>query len=101
MTGRLAAPLHQQENRSGYSKRRYDGAGETMDTRKLIAAIDAEISRLQQVKLLLSARTGHIKSSATAGTALPTKRRKLSAAARAKIAAAQRERWARFRKSAK
>jgi endonuclease/exonuclease/phosphatase (EEP) superfamily protein YafD len=74
-----------------------------MDTRKLIAAIDAEISRLQQVKLLLSgnARTSHSKLPVAAGAAKPTKRRKLSAAARAKIAAAQRERWAKFRKSAK
>jgi hypothetical protein len=74
--------------------------GKTMDTQKLITAIDAEISRLQQVKLLLSgtARTRHINLPA-AGK--PTKRRKLSAAARAKIAAAQRARWAKFRKSAK
>jgi len=74
-----------------------------MDTGKLITAIDAEISRLQQVKLLLSgtARTRHIKLPAAANAAKPTKRRRLSAAARAKIAAAQRARWARFRKSAK
>ncbi|HEY5253761.1 MAG TPA: hypothetical protein VIJ53_03850 [Acidobacteriaceae bacterium] len=74
-----------------------------MDTRSLIAAIDAEISRLQQVKSLLSgtARKQNIKLPAVAKAAKPTKRRKLSAAARAKIAAAQRARWAKFRKSAK
>jgi hypothetical protein len=74
-----------------------------MDTRKLIAAIDAEISRLQQVKSLLSgtARTQSIKLPVAAKTSQPTKRRTLSAAARAKIAAAQRARWAKFRKSAK
>ena len=74
-----------------------------MDTRKLIAAIDAEISRLQQVKSLLSgtARTQTIKLPATAKSAKPTRRRKLSAAARAKIAAAQRARSAKFRKAAK
>ncbi|HTU51086.1 MAG TPA: hypothetical protein VMF56_10855 [Acidobacteriaceae bacterium] len=74
-----------------------------MNTRSLIAAIDAEISRLQQVKSLLSgtARTQNGKQSAAAKTSKPTKRRKLSAAARAKIAAAQRARWAKFRKSAK
>ena len=74
-----------------------------MDTRKLIVAIDAEISRLQQVKSLLSgtARTQHIKIPAIAKAPKPTNRRRLSAAARAKIAAAQRARWAKFRKSAK
>ncbi|MGC1872692.1 MAG: hypothetical protein WA700_17160 [Acidobacteriaceae bacterium] len=74
-----------------------------MNTRSLIAAIDAEISRLQQVKSLLSgtARTQNGKPAAAAKTSKPTKRRKLSAAARAKIAAAQRARWAKFRKSAK
>jgi hypothetical protein len=77
--------------------------GETMDTRSLIAAIDAEISRLQQVKSLLSgtARTQTFKLPAVAKASKPTKRRKLSAAARAKIAAAQRARWAKFRKAAK
>lgn len=74
-----------------------------MDTRKLIAAIDAEISRLQQVKSLLSgtARIQSIKLPVAAKTAQPAKRRTLSAAARAKIAAAQRARWAKFRKFAK
>jgi len=74
-----------------------------MDTRSLIAAIDAEISRLQQVKSLLSgtARTQNIKVPAAASASKPTIRRKMSAAARAKIAAAQRARWAKFRKSAK
>jgi hypothetical protein len=77
--------------------------GEIMDTRYLIAAIDAEISRLQQVKSLLSgtARTQNIKIPSAAKASKPTKRRKLSAAARAKIAAAQRARWAKYRKSAK
>jgi len=74
-----------------------------MDTRSLIAAIDAEISRLQQVKSLLSGttRTPNTKPHLAATASKPTKRRKMSAAARAKIAAAQRARWAKFRKSAK
>jgi hypothetical protein len=74
-----------------------------MDTRSILAAIDTEISRLQQVKALLSgdARTQAIKLPAAVKTSKPTKRLKLSAAARAKIAAAQRERWAKFRKAAK
>ncbi len=74
-----------------------------MDTRSLIAAIDAEISRLQQVKSLLSgaARRQAVTLPAAVNAVKPTKRRRLSAAARAKIAAAQRARWAKFRKSAK
>jgi hypothetical protein len=72
-----------------------------MDTRKLVAAIDAEISRLQQVKSLLSGTVRNLKLPATAKSPKPIRRRKLSAAARAKIAAAQRARWAKFRKSAK
>jgi hypothetical protein len=77
--------------------------GEIMDTQSVIAAIDAEISRLQQVKSLLSgaARTQNIKLPVAVKTSKPTKRRRLSASARAKISAAQRARWAKFRKSAK
>ncbi len=74
-----------------------------MDTRSLVTAIDAEISRLQQVKSLLSGRVhaqvGRLPASGKAPKT--TKRRKMSAAARAKIAAAQRARWAKFRKTAK
>jgi hypothetical protein len=74
-----------------------------MDTRSFIVAIDAEISRLQQVKALLSgtARPQTSRLETTRKDTKPTKRRKLSVAARAKIAAAQRARWAKFRKSAK
>ncbi|MFZ1943273.1 MAG: hypothetical protein WCD77_08550 [Acidobacteriaceae bacterium] len=72
-----------------------------MDTRKMVAAIDAEISRLQQVKSLLSGTVRNLKLPATAKSSKPIQRRKLSASARAKIAAAQRARWAKYRKSAK
>jgi hypothetical protein len=76
-----------------------------MDTRSFIAAIDAEISRLQQVKKLLSGtgavQTPMTKLQSAAKASKPTKRRKLSVEARAKIAAAQRARWAKFRKSGK
>ncbi len=74
-----------------------------MDTRSLIAAIDAEISRLQQVKALLSgpARTQHTNPHPAATALKSTKRHRMSATARNKIAAAQRARWAKFRKSAK
>jgi hypothetical protein len=76
-----------------------------MDTRSFIAAIDAEISRLQQVKTLLSGsgavQTPNTKLQSAAKASKPTKRRKLSVESRAKIAAAQRARWAKVRKSGK
>lgn len=64
----------------------------TIDT--ILASIDAEIARLQQVRALLS-------SDGTRKAAAPVrKRRKLSAAARKKIADAQRKRWAAQKKAA-
>jgi hypothetical protein len=63
-----------------------------MDTNSILATIDAEISRLQQARALL---TG-----IATGTTKPTtrKRRKLSAAARKRIGDAQRARWAKAKK---
>jgi hypothetical protein len=56
----------------------------------ILAAIDAEISRLQQVRDLLS-----MGGSVSSGSGKKkTTKRKLSAAARAKISAAQKKRWA-------
>jgi hypothetical protein len=58
----------------------------------LITAIDAEISRLQQVRGLL----------AGADSTGPRKRKRtLSAEARARISAAQKKRWAQKKKAAK
>lgn len=77
-----------------------------MDTRAFIEAIDAEISRLQRVKTLLTgtSATGKHNAKRPAGPTAPgkpIKRRTMSAEARAKIAAAQRARWAKVRKSGK
>jgi hypothetical protein len=58
-----------------------------MTTIDIIRALDAEIARLQQVRPLLAG-----------GSAAP-KKRILSAAARAKIAAAQKKRWAKAKNS--
>jgi len=59
-----------------------------MDTAQLISEIDAEISRLRQARALLAG--GH-----TINRAKPRGgKRTLSAEARARIAAAQRKRWA-------
>jgi hypothetical protein len=66
-----------------------------MQINEIIAALDSEIVRLQQVKVLLSGFT-------TSGNATSApKKRHLSAEARAKIAAAQKKRWAKVKKASK
>lgn len=69
-----------------------------MSTDSILAQIDAEISRLKQVRDLL-ANTGKVAASSPAPKVkkAPTKARKqrvLSAEARKRIADAQRRRWA-------
>lgn len=64
---------------------------EVMTTNKILAALDAEINRLQQVrKLLASAGTQTSETKPVAKKRRP----KLSAAARKRIGDAQRARWA-------
>jgi hypothetical protein len=62
--------------------------------------IKAEIGKLQQVLALLGAETGHGLVAKT-GTAGAKPRRKMSAAGRKRIAAAQRARWAKVRAAKK
>ena len=62
-----------------------------MTREELAAAVDEEISRLEKVRALLLS-TGGSKISTSFGK--PRKKRVLSADARARIAAAQRRRWA-------
>jgi hypothetical protein len=69
-----------------------------MDTFQILMAIDAELAKLEQVRVLL---TGHAvpstrkpPTSVKAVASRPVKRRKLGAEARERIAAAQRARWA-------
>jgi hypothetical protein len=88
-----------------------------MDTRDILLAIDVEIAKLQQAKAILSEgstakrrpgrpakalSTGY--NSVGAKTAelaqRPKKRRTMSAAGRARIAAAQKARWAKSKKTA-
>lgn len=71
-----------------------------MELKAIIAELDAEITRLQQVKSLLSGQSSNDGHGAARGSRAGGKR-VLSAAARAKIAAAQRRRWAKQRKTAK
>jgi hypothetical protein len=66
----------------------------------ILKELDAEIARLQEVKRLLSSAgvvSGHKRTTA----AKKRSRRKLSPEARARIAEAQRKRWAAVRKSSK
>jgi len=79
-----------------------------MDTASIIAQIDVEISKLQQAKAILAGtaiknglgrpETTHVVSKPV--TAKPANRG-MSAEGKAKIAAAQKARWAKVRKAAK
>ena len=77
-----------------------------MNIQDIVVEIDAEISRLQQVKALL-AGTSTTKNRKRGGPAIRSfpgnarTRHTLSAEARAKIAAAQKARWAKSKKAAK
>jgi hypothetical protein len=64
-----------------------------METTHILAEIDSEIARLQQVRALLSGHSAKPKSTG--------KKRHMSAEARARIAAAQKARWAKAKKPAK
>lgn len=66
-----------------------------MDTTAIVEVIDSEIRRLQEARALL---TGTTTEHSPAAKQVQRKRRRLSAAARAKIAAAQRARWAKQKK---
>jgi hypothetical protein len=61
-----------------------------MNTDEIMQTIDAEISRLEQVRALLAGHTTPLKRG---------KRSTMSAEGRARIAAAQRKRWAAKRKN--
>ena len=60
-----------------------------MNTDEIMQTIDAEISRLEQVRALLTGHTAPLKRG---------KRSTMSAEGRARIAAAQRKRWAKTKK---
>lgn len=77
-----------------------------MTTHEILTAIDEEISRLQQVRQLLSEDGGNPRrttpTSFVFGANTATRKRKpLSKAARERIAAAQRKRWAKQKAAAK
>jgi hypothetical protein len=65
----------------------------------LLTSIDAEISRLQQVRNLLAGT--NVGPRRAAATITPKPKRILSADARARISAAQKRRWAAQKKATK
>jgi hypothetical protein len=74
----------------------------TMETSTILVAIDAEIRRLQHARTILSGGiVGKRGPGRPKGSSPAPKRRQLSPAARAKIAAAQRARWAKAKKASK
>jgi hypothetical protein len=74
-----------------------------MNTPEILAHIDGEIARLEQVKAALTGEPTKRKQgrpSLQPGKAKSAKKRTMSAAGRARIAAAQRARWAKAKKAA-
>lgn len=69
-----------------------------MNHQRILAAIDDEIGRLQQVRKLLQGSGGKLAALSASGKA-PV-RRVLSPEARERIAAAQKRRWAKHKKAA-
>jgi hypothetical protein len=65
-----------------------------MQVADIIASIDQEIARLQQVRAILSDGTSTQARNAHAGMKRARKKRTLSPEARKRIAEAQRKRWA-------
>lgn len=77
-----------------------------MGLNEIVAALDDEISRLQQVRSLLAGTNGKVTQAATsfafgASQGKTRKPRKVSAEGRARMAAAQKKRWAAQKKASK
>jgi hypothetical protein len=68
-----------------------------MNREQIIAAIDDEIGRLNQVRKLLQTASGH-RLLATGSAGRTGKKRVLSPEARQRISAAQKRRWAKQKK---
>ncbi len=74
-----------------------------MDHQNIIAAVEAEIARLSQVRELLAQNGKSVISAKVTKKAIvkQAKKRVMSPEARAKIAAAQKKRWAKSKRAAK
>lgn len=71
-----------------------------MSREQIIAAIDEEISKLQQVRRLLQGSGSNKLVSGASGSGKTRAKRVLSPEARQRIAAAQKRRWAKQKKEA-
>ena len=71
-----------------------------MNTESILNKLDKEIARLQEVRNILSGLLTSTKTRKAKGSPAPAKRA-LSTEARARIAAAQKKRWAAQKKAAK
>lgn len=71
-----------------------------METKGILTEIDAEILRLERARALLIGSAKQVRGGKKAAKLTP-KKRQLSPEARARIAAAQKARWAKARKTAK
>jgi hypothetical protein len=69
-----------------------------MDTNALVAEIDAEIYRLQTAKALLTGQTTSPRGGRPPATKPTTGRWRMSPEGRARVAAAQKARWAKVKK---
>jgi hypothetical protein len=72
-----------------------------MTTDTILAEIDAEILKLQQVKALLTGSTSKRSPGRPSNSVPIAKKRTMSAEGRARIAAAQKARWAKAKKAAR
>ena len=70
-----------------------------METKSILAEIDAEINKLQQVRAILTRTAVNDRKDKKDGNAVP--KRTFSAEARGRIAAAQKACWAKVRTGAK
>ena len=69
-----------------------------MDTKALVAELDAEIDRLKEVKALLTGQTTSPRRGRPLATKSKSRRRTMSPEGRARIVAAQKARWANAKK---
>lgn len=81
------------------TKPRVHGILPRMSTERILSVIEAEIARLQQARAILSDINAERRPQKAFKSIRPM--RNMSAAARERIAAAQRKRWAALRKSGK
>jgi len=78
----------------------YQEGTDHVDVKDILVEIDAEISRLQQARALLSGDATHKRGTGKAKTTSAPKKRKLTPEGRKRIAEAMKRRWAERKKQA-